>query len=61
MQMQIDLLIKPNQVILDICIILYIMDSYGCYLNFLMVNQDQCSKGFIFGVKVGEANLEYKN
>ena len=37
------------------------MDSYGYYLNFLMVNQDQCSKGFIFGVKVGEANLEYKN
>ena len=40
---------------------LYIMDSYGFYLNFLMVNQDQCSKGFFFGVKVGEANLEYKN
>ena len=37
------------------------LDSYGFYLNFLMVSQDQCAKGFFFGVKVGEANLEYKN
>ena len=47
-------LIRPNQVIF-----VYIkQDSYGFYLNFLMVDQDQCSKGFFFGVKVGKANLE---
>merc|ERR1719192_133037 len=32
------------------------MDSYSFYLNFLMVNQDQCSKGFFFSVEVCESN-----